>query len=356
MHQVTNDNVSFFGSLLLFTYDKRTEISTLTPSTGVESGGTFVFVAGDHFLNTTAGACRFGTIIVAANFISDQSMLCTSPPNPPSTVSVEVASNGHDFSFSGAWFTYYPRTNVVSLWPLMGSASEGGTVVTVHGEGFENTAELSCNFGNVLGIKATWLSSTKLLCETPRHLPGVVRVQVTNNGVDVSPTSGEFLYINDFSVQDVRPTEVLEAGQVPIFVSGSNFMNTTTLTCRFGAVIVRGSFINPGLVACMAPSHSAQPRLQRKLGIFSVEFSVNGMDYTDSGRTIEYVQDSAPGYYTDSRVSSMSPNGTRCTGVGNSNFTMCEPGSFQPSSGADRCLSCPVGFICPGACCRKSQC
>lgn len=325
----------------------------LNPSTGVNAGGTDVYVVGDHFLNTTAAACRFGTIIVAAKFVSDQTMLCTSPPNPSGTVPVEVTSNGHDFSFSGAWFTYYPPVNVVSLWPLMGSASEGGTVVTVHGEGFENTGELSCNFGNVLGIKATWFSSTKLLCETPRHRPGIVRVQVTNNGVDVSSTSGEFLYINDISVQDVRPTGVLEAGQVPVFVSGSNFMNTTTLACRFGAVTVRGSFINPGLVACMVPSHSAQPRLQRKLGHFAVEVSVNGIDYTDSGRAIEYVQDSAPGHYMYNRMPSMSPNGTRCTGGGNSNFTMCDPGSFQPSSGADGCLSCPVGFICPGAFCLQ---
>ena len=322
-------------------------ITTLDPSMGTDSGGTVVLVGGEHFLNTTSAACMFGTIAVPAEFLSNHAVLCTAPPHLPGVVSVKLTSNGADFSMSGALFTYYPQANVVSVWPVLGSASEGGTIVTIHGDGFRNSAELVCKFGNIIGTEATWLSSTKILCRTPPHRPGLVAVQVANNGADFSLTTSEFLYIDDPSLEDIRPTKVLETGQVPVMLKGSNFMNTTTLACRFGSAVVKASFVAHWLVVCMAPSHSAQLRLQRKFGSFSVELSVNGIDYTDSGQAIEYIQASPEGHYAQDWVPSLSPNGTYSAG-GGGNFTLCPPGSFQTLSGAGRCLLCPVGFMCPG--------
>lgn len=348
---MSNDNVSFSMEFMLFTYDRRMTITSLNPSAGVASGGTDVLVTGEHMLNSTTARCKFGMVVVPAKFVTDQSMVCTTPPNPPGTVSVELTANGADFSFSGAVFTYYPQARVDSIWPVLGSAFEGGTVVTVHGEGFANSAQLKCKFGNVVGIEAQWLKPTAVLCKSPKHRPGLVVVQVTNNGVDFSSTATEYLFVNETSVQEVRPTEVLETGQVPVLVRGSNFLNTSTLACRFGAVSVRASFLTPWLVACTAPSHSAQPRLQRRFGLFPVEVTVNGLDYTDSGNMIEYVQPSLKGYYEQDWVLALSPNGTYCAGEGNVNFTLCEPGSFQPSAGAGRCLPCPIGFMCPGVPC-----
>lgn len=345
---MSNDNVSFSSEFMLFTYDRRIIITSLNPSTGVTSGGTDVLVTGEHFFNSTTARCKFGTVVVPAKSVTDQSMICTTPPNPSGTVSVEVTSNGADFSFSGAVYTNYPQAKVGSIWPVLGSAFEGGTIVTVHGEGFANSAQLKCKFGNMAGIEATWLKSTAVLCKTPQHQPGLVTVQVANNGVDFSSTAAEYLYVKETSVQEVRPSEVLGTGQVPVLVRGSNFLNTSTLACRFGVVSVRASFLTPWLVACTAPSHSAQPRLQRRLGLFPVEVSVNGLDYTDSGKMIEYVQPSPLGYYEQDWVPALSPNGTYCPGGGSVIFSLCEPGSFQPSSGAAGCLLCPVGFICPG--------
>lgn len=323
-------------------------VATVSPSAGAVDGGTDVLFVGEHFVNSTAAGCKFGTILVPAKYITDQALLCTAPPNPPGAVSVEVTSNGADFSFSGAVFSYYPLEKVSSIWPVLGSASEGGTIVTVNGEGFVKSAQLKCKFGDVVGIEATWLTSTAVLCKAPRHRPGLVTVHVANNGVEFSSTSAEYLYVDENSVKEVQPAEVLETGQVPVLVRGSNFLNTSTLACRFGAVSVRASFLAPWLVACTAPSHSAQPRLQREVGFFPVEVSVNGLDYTDSGVMIEYIQATSEGHFEQDWVPTASPNGTFCTGLGNANFSLCEPGSFQPLSGAGRCLLCPVGFICPG--------
>ncbi|CAM9097538.1 unnamed protein product, partial [Hapterophycus canaliculatus] len=345
--QVSNDNVSFSTGFAHFTYSRRMMITSLDPSTGVVDGGTAVLVRGAHFHNSSTTRCKFGTMMVPAQFVTDKAMLCATPPSPPGTVSVELASNGADFSFSGSVFTYLPQATVSSVWPISGSASEGGTVVTVRGGGFENSGQLMCRFGNLVGVRATWLSPDVLLCTTPRHRPGLVKVRVANNGDDFSFMSVEYLYTNEISVNYLRPTEVLETGQVPVLVTGSNFLNTSTAACRFGTITVRASFLSPWLIACTAPSHSAQPRLQRSTGPFPVAVSVNGVDYTDTSQTIEYIRTNQEGHYTQDWAPALSPNGTYCDGVDGSNFSSCRPGSFQPSSGARRCLACPIGFICP---------
>lgn len=348
INQVSNDNLSFSGGSTVFTYDPRVGVTTLNPPSGEDRGGTDVVFAGYNFLNTSNIACRFGTTAVPAKFFSSEAILCTSPPNLNGMVLAEVTSNGVDFSLSGTAFFYFTRVTVESMWPRLGPASEGGTVVTIHGQGFERTSELSCAFGGVAGVETTWLTSTTLLCTSPPARPGLVPVRVTNNGVDFAPESLDFLYVNDAAVEDVKPRRVLETGQVPVFVRGFNFFNTTTLACRFGTIVVSGTFYTPELLVCMAPSHSAQSRLLRQVGRLSLEVSINGLDYTDSGKAVEYSNFSPPGHYARGWMPAASPNGTFSAGATDSNFTTCDPGSFQPSLGAERCLACPVGFICPG--------
>lgn len=347
-NQVSNDNASFVGGSPIFTYDSRIMVTMLNPSRGAEAGGSSVIVLGNNFLNTTATSCKFGIVTVQGKFISNEAVLCTSPPNPTGPVRAEITSNGVDFSLSGVPFSYASYVDLASIWPGLGPASHGGTVVSIRGEGFKNTAELSCMFGNIPGVGTTWLDSTTLLCKTPPYRPGLVSVRVTNNGVDFSSSVLEYLYVDDATVEDIKPNQVLERGQVPIFVKGSNFINTTALACRFGTVAVSGLFYSPELLVCVVPSHSSQLRLQRRVGLFSLEVSINGLDYTDSGKFIQYKTVSPPGFYERDWMPVVAPNGSYSAGKGNLNFTLCNPGSFQSSSGAMRCLPCPVGFVCPG--------
>ena len=71
---------------------------------------------------------------VRASLLSDESVVCNSSASAPGIVSVEVSTNGRDFSASGV---LYERVSVlvsdVSPW----SGPElGGTLVTLRGEGF----------------------------------------------------------------------------------------------------------------------------------------------------------------------------------------------------------------------------
>ncbi|CAM9116223.1 unnamed protein product [Choristocarpus tenellus] len=343
--EVTSNGVSFSTSLATFTYDSRMEILVLSPTQGPSRGGSEVLLTGINFLNTPAATCKFGTEVVMARYLSHNELLCVAPPSKAGVVPVEVSANGADYTLSGVEYTYHPPVAVTSVWPLMGPASRGGTVVTVSGTGFNESSELTCKFGEVSATAVTWISPSTILCKTPKHPPGLVSVDVTNNGVDYSMNSIQFLYIKDPSVDGLQPTEVLETGQVPVFVTGSNFVNTSALACRFGGVSVKGVFVMSTVALCMAPSHSAQPRLWSNLGSFSLEVTVNGIDHTNNGKTIKYIRGHRAGTFSPHLLPISCPSGTFCSEIGTSNFTLCKPGGFQPSLGAVQCLPCPVGYM-----------
>lgn len=346
--KVSSKGQNFSSGASVFTYVQSIGVATLNPSWGPSSGGSGVLILGDHFLNTTTAACKFGSNAVPAKFISHETMMCTAPQNYIGKVQVGVTSNGQDFPPLRAFFDYFSPVSVVSAWPHFGSGSRGGTSVTVRGQGFQQTSELSCMFGQLSATETSWLGPTTIVCKTPPHHPGLVSIRVTNNGADFSSDVVDFWFVHDAAIDEIMPKQMLETGQVATFISGSNFINTTSLTCKVGNMVLRGLFLSPELMACMAPSHAEQLRLQHRVGRISIEVSTNGLDYTESGRMIEYTKGSPPGHYDGGGIPVVTPNGTYSSGAGSLNFTVCQPGSFQPFSGAATCLPCPIGFMCPG--------
>ncbi|CAM9091873.1 unnamed protein product, partial [Phaeothamnion confervicola] len=347
--EVSVDNATFSSGLARFRYDRLVDVLALDPPAG--GAGTAVVVTGTNFLPGPGLRCRFGDVVAAAPavLLSAGELLCVAPPRTaaPAAVAVEVSVNGADFSFSDVRFDYLGPAAPAALWPVLGAARRGGTVVTVFGAGFVRSAALACEFGGLPSRAVSWVSPTAVLCEAPPHdAPGVVNVAVSNNGVDFAGAL-RFRYVAEPSVTDVLPRQVPAAGQVPVWVSGANFLNSTMLACRFGAVRVPAVFLSPTALVCLAPSHAAQPRLHRTLDSFGVEITLNSLDFTDSGRTVTYVAGASPGSYVHYGSNGGYDSYSSSSAGGAVNFTVCEPGTFQPAAGAVRCLSCPVGFICP---------
>ena len=60
-------------------------------------------------------------------------------------------------------------------------------------------------------------------------------------------------------------------GSTVVVVTGSNFVDKSTLSCRFGSVdhvISAGTYINPNKISCISPPSEVAP--------LNVEISVNG--------------------------------------------------------------------------------
>jgi hypothetical protein len=342
--EISNNNFTFSDNRARFVYDLPATISALSPSSGSSSGGTEVLVLGHNFIDTPSLACKFDGTVVAARYLSASQLLCDSPPHSPAGVAVEVTLNRMDYTHSGTVFQFHDRPTVTSIWPVAGPAFAGRSAITVFGSGFIKTVDLSCRFGHMT-LPATWINGNKIACRSPKSSVGLVGVSVTNNGHDFSSGRSQFLFQQDASVYRLTPSRGLHTGQYSVFVSGSNFVNSTALGCRFGNLAVRAIFISRRLVTCIAPSRVA--------GSIEVVISVptevtnNGLDYTNSGVLFEYLPSCIKGSYCSNLGIMACPNGTSCSDPHQFNFTRCEPGTFQPRTGQRACLICPVGFYCP---------
>jgi IPT/TIG domain len=282
-HQVSNGNSSFSSSGVRFSYHARVELLSSDPPSG--SAGTRVLLTGLNVANTSALACRFGAALpVPAAWLSATSALCSGAPERSaagaSTVALDLSLNGgSDFSASGLSFAYDAPLRLTLVWPSRGGAGAGGTVVMVRGANFPRGAgALACHFGGTPAAAVAWISDGEALLVAPPHAPGLVTLRCSSNGgADYSAESAlSWRYVADVSIQGVVPGAVLVGGGVPLWVRGANFVNTTELACRVGSSVVRGHYIGPSVMVCLAPAHSSRERLQRASGVFPLDVTVNG--------------------------------------------------------------------------------
>ena len=103
---------------------------------------------------------------------------CTSPPasardhaSNGAYVMLHITLNGVDYSLgenATSYFEYYQPIALESVWPLLGAAAEGGTIVTLYGQGFHhkninvpppgNPDAPKCLFGTIADVG--WLANT----------------------------------------------------------------------------------------------------------------------------------------------------------------------------------------------------
>eukprot|EP00940_MAST-03C_sp_MAST-3C-sp2_P002705 g2705.t1 len=390
--EVSNNNRTFSASGEVFVYHRRVLLAAVSPSTGPSIGGTSVVLKGAHFLTTSfhflpgarwpsrhfavglppqnhpanavgTARCRFGDRETSAIVLSAHEVTCRTPASlDEGRVRVQLSLNGIDFEPSQLAFTYYALPALHRIWPATGPAFGGGRSVTAYGAGFRNIESLSCRFGSKI-VPASFLSSSQIVCSAPPGRPGIVSFEVSNNGLDFSSSELQYYRQAEISLAAIFPRRSLHTGNIPVFVSGANFANSTSLSCRFGDLVVRATLISENLITCIAPSRVASH--VNVSGLVPFEVTNNGLDFSRSGLTFEYVTYCPSGSYCPQLEPLTCPNGTYCPGtlptsmyglssqpsniVRRFNFTLCPPGTFQPRAGQSSCAPCPIGFICPDA-------
>lgn len=375
--EVSNNNNTYTSNDVVFHYDATPELTALIPNGGPVAGGTEILLEGRLLHQSSELACRFGLrTTVSAVFVSDSLLACKSPPEPAGKVMVEISLNGLDFYFTSLSYDFFIPPTVKSLWPIMSHGLVGTTVVTIYGGNFRKKMDLACIFDSI-EVRAEYVSTSSIVCLAPPHPDGSVSVHVTVNGVDIAEGSLIFSYVPEASITGIFPSRGLSSGQVLAFISGSNFVNTTAIKCKFDNVQTRATFIDAKTVACVVPrldslsrggyprqpdvasveeihgrrlriaeeEHESQTALPRDVG---VSVSINGLDFSGySSVRFQYYADCDAGHYWGGLAPLPCPNGTVCYSHNPTNFTLCSPGTFQPRSGQQECLPCPVGFFCP---------
>ena len=154
------------------------DVTGVSPSTGLTTGGTSVVITGANLDSATSVA--FGGVPAMFSVNSDSSITATSPANGSGSVDVTVAGSGGTSPTGPAdRFTYVGVPTVAGVNPDVGPSS-GGTSVTVTGTNFAGVDAV--DFGATPATGFTLTSPTSLTATAPAGTPGPVDVSVTTPG------------------------------------------------------------------------------------------------------------------------------------------------------------------------------
>ena len=152
--------------------------------------------------------------------------------------------------------------------------------MSIFGSGISNSG--SCRFGRTLSEGRKAVSSSLLLCKTPRSSAGsIVSVEVSNNGVEYTQRSLRFMFIAGAEVHRVRPSSASESAGGIVTVSGVHFDNSVGLVCGFGSrSVVSGGWLSSTRMLCSVPAGMHRQQT-------TVEASNDGMHFSENGQQIE---------------------------------------------------------------------
>jgi len=212
----------------LFAYGTPT-ISSVSPSTGPISGGTFTTIDGTGF--TRDATVTFGTTEAAAVEVDSGTEIEAITPTGLGSEPVAVHTPAGDSAPSADSAFIFGGPAVTSVSPDSGPVT-GGTLVTITGTLF--TPDVSVDFGATPASSTTYVSPTSILAMAPPLAAGSTDVTVTN-AVATSPTSIDDLFASGpATVTSVNPDGGVLAGGAWATINGTGFTQDSTV--RFGSV------------------------------------------------------------------------------------------------------------------------
>jgi len=297
-------------------------VTSISPTSGVQAGGTSVTITGTNFTSTST--VKFGANSATVTVNSATQITASSPAASASTVDVTVTNaTGTSATSSADIYTYttLPAPTVTSINPSSGPAA-GGTSVTITGANF--TAGSTVKFGTNSAIVIV-NGATSITATAPAHAAGTVDVTVTN-ATGTSATSGADIYtytnLPAPTVTSISPNSGPAAGGTSVIITGTNF--TSTSTVKFGATSATVTVNSATQITASSPAGSAG----------TVDVTVTNATGTSATSSADiYTYTTLPG----PTVTSISPNsgpaagGTSVTITG-TNFTSTSTVKFGATS------------------------
>ena len=230
---------------LPYAYGDAPAITSLSPSSGLTTGGDIVTITGSGF--TPAATVLFGSATVSATVVSSTQITVSAPANAVGPVNVTVTTS---FGPSNAaQYTYGAPPTITSLSPTSGPTA-GGTSVTISGTNLGSAS--SVTFG---GAAATIdsQSANAITVTTPARPVGSASVVVTT--VFGSATTS-FDYANPPTLTNVSPTTGSTDGGTSVVLTGTNLADTTAVTFG-GDSAANLSVVNANTITVTTPAHAA---------------------------------------------------------------------------------------------------
>mmetsp|Transcript_38220 Transcript_38220/g.61213 ORF Transcript_38220/g.61213 Transcript_38220/m.61213 type:complete len:143 (+) Transcript_38220:3619-4047(+) len=105
---------------------------------------------------------------------------------------------------------------------------------------------------------------------------GFVAVELSQelplSAVGVEEAAVQYVYVDSPSLEHIVPARGPSRGGTALHVHGSRFSNTQDLSCKFGNMHVRATYVSEQEILCLTPSHTH--------GGVALHVATNGRDYT----------------------------------------------------------------------------
>ncbi|MDA8016975.1 MAG: IPT/TIG domain-containing protein [Thermoanaerobaculia bacterium] len=230
-------------------------LTQLTPTFGPPEGGTVVTVTGSNFeFPMNAALCRTSTVSTGSDCVAMTGVLIQSstsfsavtpridlPAGENLTVNLVVTKNS-DFAqdaFLPNAFTYTRNSSgptqllLISVTPASGP-NEGGTQVTIRGDGFNQEAQVFFSDGPLIEATVLEVTRTRILAITPSATgPNAGNANSIVDVVVRDPISGQQAELQDafqygrgpegMFISAVGPNEVPYFGGIPVTIFGQGF-------------------------------------------------------------------------------------------------------------------------------------
>jgi len=238
-----------------FSYIEDPIIKEVIPPFGIEDGGTLVIILGLFSKTFSPSFCKFGDVIVRADFINETSVACFAPKQRVSTTALRISTNGISFPDSYFDFEYVTPSEILSMYPSAGPV-EGGTNVFVSTNNAKQSPFMGCLFGSVFAPGKIVDINTLLCVSPPAMVDDRVKVSITFNGFDFSRDHLDFIYVPTPIVTNIIPRSGSKTGGTMVNISVSNYLlvkENVSVFCSFGGSLVEGIILDNTTVGCTSP-------------------------------------------------------------------------------------------------------
>ena len=235
-------------------------VTSITPTSGVNTGGTILTITGTNFSGTT-GVTIGGAAAASFSVANSTTITCTTPAGSLGAASVQV--NGPSgTNAANNLFTYVPPAPVISgVSPDTGSTL-GGTPVTITGSNFIRVVGVT--FGGVPATNVITVSDTSITCIAPAGSADTAGVVVTTASAS-SAADADAVFTYGLAVPTLAAISLIppylpispnigsSAGGTSVTIIGANFTGTTGVTFG-GAAATRVVVVDDNTLTCITPA------------------------------------------------------------------------------------------------------
>jgi hypothetical protein len=326
----TNAGTSATSSADEFEYTAASDpvVTSISPDTGPQTGGTTVVIIGSNF--TAATSVLFGDEEAYFSVLADDTILAYAPPGS-GTVHVTVTTDGGTSSTSSADEFVYTSVSAPTLTNLDNDtgSSNGGTIVVITGTNLADTFEVLFGTASAFFVVN---SDTQVTAISPANAAGTIDVTLTTPaGSTLASEDSRFSY----TLADVPAITSLDvdtgstAGGTTVVITGTDFAGATSVV--FGDAPAQFSIDSPTQITAVSPGQAAATVHIRVANNAGISEPVSDDLYTYSAASAPTVTSLATDTGSTAGGTLVAVTGTNFTAVTSVKFGTLEA-SFTPIS------------------------